>query len=985
MDALQQDLTGPQYAATRALYTGEGVMTAADWDAAEAAAARPPPTTEAGAEREAEFVEQSLAGMAWEMEARAVELSNVQSSVEQALQATAADARAARRPIIAALAAGPVSGEGRGADSNVAKLQREAVHRLVSGQLIYHDIMEQLGGEAAEEGGSSSAVMRRAQEGEEDSRPRFADYIRSLERELDASVFGVPPPLGRRKRRPSAGGEVARGDTPAPVSPKSAYLFNDTDDDAAAVIGGVPLGELLDIRSLPVPSTSDSDGEHDVLKLHDYYAEKIEQRVENALASEYTSTMASLAAAAGVGEEGDAPLGGAGAPADSAVSDWDDPAYSDHAPEYIAAEQAAVGASTTEPVEETSSTLPFPVEGAPSAPRRPADPLYLEEVAAEAAAPPLTGLARRRRSGKPTGADSLMPRPPSLAPSLDEEGAVADPAAISRAAPPGAAVAVVTTGGDEAQAVLTWLRRVDGALGTLPPTPPSTPAPPAVSTSDPSDTLVASLVSRIMSDMATVAGGGVVGGLGGRLGAFGTLDPHGPSPPAPGQDAAFEAEWAADAPPVSPPGGDTAPLSLFAASDNGGDPRARVPNLVRDTPEARAATAAAASVWADRPPVSSVELAATMRTAFAARVMSTMLQLRRTTPSVPVPLRGGLGLLGSARAPRDKSRAGGVVIAPPADAVRLGRLIVACTESLGQYRKRRAQSFKPGFMASLLALDAIRSGSVPPPQPTQGVAAGLAAARHAARGASSLAALSTSAPPGSPGEGALSALASLSSRVVGGAAWLPKDGTGYPDDTRARKAALLSEMHAIFSNELRRQGLTPDVVTLNTYLSGLCAAGRVDAAYAFLNTEYAARNLSPDARTFRSLIRLHTVARRGPGELSKAEAVLATAKSLRVAPDADCYGLLVHGLAREYRIKDAIALIGEARAAGLPPPSEHYAFLLRERCKALGIRHPAVPDHPVAWQFTPKVMAMRRNNQTVTHKLADQALRVKRGNRGWRT
>ena len=149
MDALQQDLTGPQYAATRALYTGEGVMTAADWDAAEAAAARPPPTTEAGAEREAEFVEQSLAGMAGEMEARAVELSNVQSSVEQALQATAADARAARRPIIAALAAGPVSGEGRGADSNVAKLQREAVHRLVSGQLIYHDIMEQLGGEAA--------------------------------------------------------------------------------------------------------------------------------------------------------------------------------------------------------------------------------------------------------------------------------------------------------------------------------------------------------------------------------------------------------------------------------------------------------------------------------------------------------------------------------------------------------------------------------------------------------------------------------------------------------------------------------------------------------------------------------------------------------------------------------------------------------------------------------------------------------------------
>ena len=77
------------------------------------------------------------------------------------------------------------------------------------------------------------------------------------------------------------------------------------------------------------------------------------------------------------------------------------------------------------------------------------------------------------------------------------------------------------------------------------------------------------------------------------------------------------------------------------------------------------------------------------------------------------------------------------------------------------------------------------------------------------------------------------------------------------------------------------------------------------------------------------------------------------------------------------RFKDAVALLGEMAAAGMTCP-EHYAFLLRQRCKAAGIFHPAVPAHPVGWQFTPAVMAKRRARGAITRKHA-RLLRPKIG------
>ncbi|RYG46591.1 hypothetical protein EON67_09400 [archaeon] len=88
-----------------------------------------------------------------------------------------------------------------------------------------------------------------------------------------------------------------------------------------------------------------------------------------------------------------------------------------------------------------------------------------------------------------------------------------------------------------------------------------------------------------------------------------------------------------------------------------------------------------------------------------------------------------------------------------------------------------------------------------------------------------------------------------------------------------------------------------------------------------------------------------------------------------VQPDQDCIGLVVHTRARDWRVKDAIAMIQEAKANGVHV-SEHYAFLLRQRCKEMGIMHPDVPEHPVGWQFRPEVMKKRHSHSRVINKMA---------------
>jgi pentatricopeptide repeat protein len=320
--------------------------------------------------------------------------------------------------------------------------------------------------------------------------------------------------------------------------------------------------------------------------------------------------------------------------------------------------------------------------------------------------------------------------------------------------------------------------------------------------------------------------------------------------------------------------------------------------------------------------------------------------------------------------------------------------LLASTESVAQHRKRRELGLAPTYLDVMFAVQRARQQVEAEAQggdsatATAAAAASpaqaLAAQRHAERQSAAKQALADAvqAPPsartaGSSGSARLEALVAASDALLGRAHWLPRD-EAYPTDGNVRRRVLLAEARAIYSAELPRAGLQPDIVTLNTMVAALCNAKQRDAAYAFLRTEFPARGLAPDARTYRSLIRMHVAQR----DTAAAQAALADMRARGVRPDADAYGLLVHAAAREWRVKDALALVREAREAGLAV-NEHYAFLLRQRCKELGVAHPDVPEHPVGWQFTPAVMEKRRASGRVIRKVTSTALRPQLQG-GWR-
>lgn len=319
-------------------------------------------------------------------------------------------------------------------------------------------------------------------------------------------------------------------------------------------------------------------------------------------------------------------------------------------------------------------------------------------------------------------------------------------------------------------------------------------------------------------------------------------------------------------------------------------------------------------------------------------------------------------------------------------------------------RKRIGTAMQASASAAAATVAKSADAPAPAPAPATGAASLPASASrgeklHAERQAAALQVASAlTAAPGSKGEARMQALVQLSNSVLAGAHWLPPDPSVYKDSAlvldegmdkaakkkaiaeakasvnrNLRRATILSELQAVYFEELPRLGLRPDLITLNTVLGALCAAGANTEAYAFLKKEYAAAGFKPDARSFRALIAMHVRQRAG----AKAEKVFALMQAHGIAPDKDCYGLMVHCRAREWRIKDAIALLKEMQGAG-HHCTEYYAFLLRQRCKELGIHHPAVPAHPVAWQFTPQVMAHRRAKSRMSRKTV-QLLRPKIG------
>ena len=225
----------------------------------------------------------------------------------------------------------------------------------------------------------------------------------------------------------------------------------------------------------------------------------------------------------------------------------------------------------------------------------------------------------------------------------------------------------------------------------------------------------------------------------------------------------------------------------------------------------------------------------------------------------------------------------------------------------------------------------------------------------------------------------LEALSGLSSLTLGpGSVWLSAG--ALPTHPPARRTALLSQLHRLYARELPRARLQPDSCTLNAVLAGLCAAGLVAPAQRFLAVQYPLHGVTPNVHTYRALLSLYAMHAGGRGR--SATAALDAYEAMKEQPgiggaDAQCVGLVVHALARERRLEEALRVLQGAKEAGMGRLSETHARLLRARCKEAGVRSDLVPAHPAGWQFTPENMAKRASKSRMVSRQWKHTLRPK--------
>ena len=630
----------------------------------------------------------------------------------------------------------------------------------------------------------------------------------------------------------------------------------------------------------------------------------------------------------------------------------------------------------------------------------------LSDAAASAAQSSTTAssLVRRRRSGVIAvgieGMPPVLPRPASMNAAAAATAAAAASAAsrvVESAVSTGTAViassssVVFATSSSTEREVSEWLARLDHVLsrGSAATSPAATGG-----ATKPTGVAMGSTAAAAIAATTTTA----------------TLTGDAPSASRQQQQLSVAESTASTTSPSTSPLSSESSTPILAvanaatvAADGNTAAAATAAAVTAAADDMRDALTRSAAVWAERPAVvrANMPLEQTLRRGFAARIMAALLRQRdRVSHTASV----------------DAS-------------------LVLATEGLRKYRKRRLLGLLPGFIDTMVAARALKqrfsaettaAGSArvldtrgastrtaaagvssastittaiaDQRHPPTSAAAAVAAADHrlgmveaavsaamqerhtarqdaalqrlafAAAGAASAASAPPGAPPAHPRSKRFSALTTQSDTLMDGFAWLPRD--DYPSDPRERKRVLLEEMRRLYAEELPRLNIRPDDWTLNTYLTGLCVAGQGTAAYAFLASEYPKHGIVPDVVTYRALIKLHVAQR----DTAKAEAVIDAMTGAGVAPDKDCLGMLVHARARDYRIKDALSTVRDMRERGLEC-SEHHAALLRDRCKELGVRHPDVPAHPLAWQFTPRVKAMRRAFSRTLNKVVAHGLR----------
>ncbi|WJX10474.1 hypothetical protein P8452_01192 [Trifolium repens] len=119
-------------------------------------------------------------------------------------------------------------------------------------------------------------------------------------------------------------------------------------------------------------------------------------------------------------------------------------------------------------------------------------------------------------------------------------------------------------------------------------------------------------------------------------------------------------------------------------------------------------------------------------------------------------------------------------------------------------------------------------------------------------------------------------------------------------------------------NNMKGEGLEPNVFTYNILLKALCKNGKVDGACKLL-VEMSNKGCPPDDVSYTTIISSMCKS----GEVDKAKEL-----AQRFEPVVPVYNALIHGVCREYRIKEAFDLMNEMVDKGVDPNVISYSTVI---------------------------------------------------------
>ncbi|KAG8037221.1 hypothetical protein GUJ93_ZPchr0020g33574 [Zizania palustris] len=137
--------------------------------------------------------------------------------------------------------------------------------------------------------------------------------------------------------------------------------------------------------------------------------------------------------------------------------------------------------------------------------------------------------------------------------------------------------------------------------------------------------------------------------------------------------------------------------------------------------------------------------------------------------------------------------------------------------------------------------------------------------------------------------------------------------------------------------EMKKQGISPDVVTYTSIIDGLCKSKAMDKAYDLFR-EMKKQGISPDVVTYNSIIDGLCKSK----EMDKAEKVLQQMLDAGVQPNNITYSSLINGYSSLGMWKESVRTMGRLGDAlekfnhmvdvGVPPDSIVYSCLIQGHC-----------------------------------------------------